>query len=202
MDFDRLNQLGFDAFAEEYFGEMEITKEQKDERVDVSKKVRELMLLIFTLIDESKSRKALDEDHVLEYFREELTGIVSDELSLNDDVKKYIDDVTDDVLYATLINTGAYWLSEQRASVIGLNEANTIRGYGDLEEAIDAGYTKKKWVTMRDDKVRITHSKVDGMVKSIDGYFEVGDDLMLYPHDYVNGSADETVNCRCSLVYL
>ena len=208
LNFDDLNTLGFDAFAESYYEVMEITPKQKRDRVRLSKKLNELMLFIFTLIEEQKSRNLIDRDFLLKQFRDDLTPIVIAEVRPRDKkqnayVDKYINDMPDDVLYATMLGVGAYWLSKERAASIALNEANTIRNYGDLLDAMRKGFTRKQWLTMGDMKVRPTHEAVDSVIKPIDGYFEVGGELMLYPHDYVNcNNPAELVNCRCSLAYV
>lgn len=55
---------------------------------------------------------------------------------------------------------------------------------------------KKKWQTMKDDKVRDQHSYLDGMVVGIDDYFytDTGESA-LYPGGF--GTPDLDVNCRC-----
>lgn len=93
-----------------------------------------------------------------------------------------------------------FYLSDDRAILVGVNEANSILGYRQLQEAKEKGYTKKMWVTERDNKVRKTHRAVDEKTIDIDSYFLVGDSLMQYPHD-MNGSAKETCGCRCTLKF-
>ena len=63
------------------------------------------------------------------------------------------------------------------------------------------GYRFKVWMTEEDDKVRLWHEEVDQVQIPIDEMFEVGNDLMRFPHDYINGSAENLVNCRCVCQY-
>ena len=208
LNFDELNTLGFEEFAELFFEEMEIPKKKKRERVELSMDIYEVMLLLFELIGEQKTRELVDSNYDLTFFRENyqplvLAAVKPKKKSEKEYVNKYVNEFTDDVLFATMIGVGAYWLSNKRAAIIALNEANTVCGYVDLLEAIRKGYTRKQWLTMKDDKVRPTHDILDDVIKPINGYFEVGSELMLYPHDYVNcNDPNELVNCRCSLIFL
>lgn len=93
------------------------------------------------------------------------------------------------------------WLSEERANLIALNEANWK---WNNEEYFDAKsrYTKKIWHTALDEKVRLTHMLVEGVEVGIDEPFHVGGYLMNYPLDSSLGaSATEIINCRCTVEY-
>ena len=58
------------------------------------------------------------------------------------------------------------------------------------------------WISERDNKVRKTHKNVDdGKTIHINDYFHVGNSLMLYPHDAVNGTPNQIINCRCHVEY-
>ena len=93
------------------------------------------------------------------------------------------------------------WLNSDRANLIALNEANWIWNNQEFFEA--KGKNKKKtWHTALDEKVRFSHMAMEGVTIGIDEYFHVGSSLMLYPLDVSGGaSADEIVNCRCSVEY-
>ena len=95
-----------------------------------------------------------------------------------------------------------YWLSYRRAEDIAKSEANTFLNYTDYVDAKASGKTKKTWLTMLDDKVRHTHSEVEGQTKDIDELFYVGNSLMKFPHD-LSESPDpqEVIGCRCSVQY-
>lgn len=59
----------------------------------------------------------------------------------------------------------------------------------------------KKWNTMLDDKVRDTHQVLEGEAIALDEYFTTYDgDMALYPGDFE--SAENNVNCRCTLTYV
>lgn len=68
---------------------------------------------------------------------------------------------------------------------------------------IDRGQITKKWRTMRDERVRHSHRKLQGVEVAYDEPFlSVLGNLMLYPHDASLGAGPEDlVNCRCSIEY-
>lgn len=66
--------------------------------------------------------------------------------------------------------------------------------------AIDKNDLKRKWVTAHDERVRSSHSSMDGQIKGMDEPFISGDGYSLrYPGDY-NAPASEVINCRCVVV--
>lgn len=96
----------------------------------------------------------------------------------------------------------SYWLSDKRAVFIAETEANSILNYSDYMFAKFEGKTKKQWLTMLDEKVRPTHLDVDSRTVDIDDFFIVGFSIMRFPHDTEYGaSAEEIINCRCSVRY-
>ena len=99
-------------------------------------------------------------------------------------------------------NNEDYWLSYRRAEDIAKSEANTFLNYTDYVDAKNSGKTKKTWLTMLDDKVRTTHSEIEGRTIGIDEMFYVGNSLMKFPHD-LSESPDpkEVIGCRCSVLY-
>ena len=100
------------------------------------------------------------------------------------------------------IDDGSYWLSYRRAEDIGKSEANTFLNYTDYVDAKASGKTKKTWLTMLDNKVRQTHSEVEGQTIDIDAMFYVGDSLMRFPHDLSESpNPKEVIGCRCSVEY-
>jgi SPP1 gp7 family putative phage head morphogenesis protein len=62
----------------------------------------------------------------------------------------------------------------------------------------DAGITRHRWLSQRDERVRESHQIVDGEEVEIGQPFSNG---LLYPGD-PSGSAAEVINCRCSVLPL
>jgi len=81
-----------------------------------------------------------------------------------------------------------------RTEVLSANNAGTVFGYKQ------SGVVKKKeWLATQDKKTRDGHSHADGQVVNIDKKFEVGDEELDYPGD-PNGSPENIINCRCTIL--
>lgn len=92
-------------------------------------------------------------------------------------------------------------VSQGRAHTIARTETHMAAGYGMQAQASQVQFPIKKiWVAVEDNRTRETHSFVDGTELPMDDYFDVGDDRLLYPGD-PDGSPEETINCRCTLIY-
>jgi len=101
------------------------------------------------------------------------------------------------------LSDNEYFLSDDRALDLAENGANIIADYGDYENAVEDGYTKKQWHTMRDNKVRDTHVLMEGKTIPINDYFDVNGSKMRYPHDLsMNPDINEIANCRCVCTYI
>lgn len=104
---------------------------------------------------------------------------------------------------ATLLANEAFnrWFSKERANLIALNEANWIYNHEEFFEALSK-YKTKTWHTALDEKVRFSHMEVEGVTIGIDELFDVGGSKMEFPLDSAHGaSADQILNCRCSVEY-
>lgn len=93
-----------------------------------------------------------------------------------------------------------------RAEVIGRTEALRAVHSGTDEayrQAIDAGQVQasqlqRTWVTARDERVRSSHSSLNGVVRGIDETWSGFEGELRYPGD-PDAPAAETVQCRCAL---
>lgn len=96
-----------------------------------------------------------------------------------------------------------------RAERIARTEIVGVSNWASLESARTSGVSdliKKKWLVTQDDRTRDTHLAMENhpaigfderfTVPKDDGTF----DLMLYPGD-PDGSAENVINCRCTVVY-
>lgn len=63
----------------------------------------------------------------------------------------------------------------------------------------EQGFTRKRWVTRHDNKVRDTHRQADGDTLPLSEAFIVGGYPLQYPGDR-SGPPGEVINCRCTLV--
>ena len=82
---------------------------------------------------------------------------------------------------------------DARTAVTGLDGLLTSTALGK------SGFTRKRWVTMHDDRVRETHAAADGQTVALDEAFIVGGYPMQYPGDR-NAPIGETIQCRCVMV--
>lgn len=98
----------------------------------------------------------------------------------------------------------AYFFSEIRAKFNAADTANSVFNYDEYREAIEDGRQYKQWVTMKDERVKRTHSEVDGMIIPMDELFQVGNAQMRFPHDWDMAAdfPEELINCRCTINYL
>lgn len=83
---------------------------------------------------------------------------------------------------------------------IAETEAHRDGNEAALETAKGAGATKKTWMTMLDDRVRDTHSYIEGVTVGID------EEFYTYDGDHAQAPGlfqlpENSINCRCELMY-
>lgn len=96
-----------------------------------------------------------------------------------------------------------YWENGTDAEIerVVSTEYHRMFNDGGYEEAKDLGATMKEWITVGDDKVRETHSYIEGVRVPIDARFYTFDnDSALAPGGFSNAS--NNVNCRCVVKYI
>ncbi len=190
MKFDELNKL-----FSSYFSKMEIPKEDRKKRVDCALFFYEILWYLFVMIKSDTEKNTLESQ---DFYISALRYRIEDEI----EATEYVERMTQEVVETTFRHLNEeYFLSEDRAILISQNEANSVMNQQDFISAKRDGKKYKTWITEGDERVRDAHVLVDYTKIPIDEYFHVGDDLMLYPHDYLNGSAENLVNCRCSCKY-
>lgn len=194
-----------------YFGEMPITETQKRERTEAAKKLQSTLEEVFLLIKEAQRGvlQGFDALNVIgtaySMIRDGYIDTMPDDLADTEFASIYVNQFANDTVRTTYDHIDdEYYTSEDRAMFIAENEANTMYEDEDFILAIKEGKTRKRWVTMQDRRVRDTHREVEGVTIPINEFFQVGDALMLYPKDVINGGGnpEEIVNCRCSCIYL
>ena len=211
LAFDELNKLyteekGDDLRSmpfEQYFGEMNLSREQKDRRTRTAEEIKAFMLV------------ALQELYY-EYVEGDY-GTYDPTATIRDNYRSMLDrmaipltvlfeathpdSVASEITVATMNNEDdAYFYSEDRATLIAENEANSIWNDSEFQDALLTGKTKKQWVALMDKRTRDTHREVNGKTIPINEYFVVGEALLMYPRmDCAN--PEEVINCRCSIIY-
>lgn len=93
-------------------------------------------------------------------------------------------------------------LAERRAMTVARTE--TIRavnaGQYDTATILDVS-AQKQWLATLDASTRPDHADADGQAVPLADPFDVGGESLDYPGD-PNGSAEQTVNCRCTLLFV
>lgn len=89
-------------------------------------------------------------------------------------------------------------INKSRAETIARTEIQSASQKGAFEGYKQAGLRTKIWVATLDHRTRHAHSAADGQEVPLDMPFTVGGEALMYPGD-PNGSADNTINCRCSV---
>ena len=188
MKIDELNKL-FGA----YFNTMAIPEEDKKKRVECAFLFYDAVWYVLTMIRlENKKNRLQDKEN----YRKSL------EYRIDLPDEEYVEKMTEDIIDTTFRHLDEeYFLSEDRAILIAQNEANTVMNGVDFFNAKNSGKTHKQWIAELDSKTREWHREIDGKFIPIDEMFEVGTDKMRFPHDYVNGSAENLINCRCTCIY-
>ena len=213
MKFDELNKMYeyeelLDISEQEYdyadyFGEMDLPDEEIQKRISFAEKFEDTMLFIFALYLIMRQYGHMNEKYIVSQLQSKYSEIASEYMKLDKQAKEYIEKFSKETINVTKRHEKEeYFTSRERAILLAENEANTSLNHAQYTNALKKGYTKKQWITEKDNRVRETHREVDDIIISIEGYFPVGDSLMLYPHDAINGSAEETCGCRCSIKYL
>lgn len=194
----------------EYFSKMSISDKEKQERITFSEQMEEVVLYILALIETTIESGETNREYIQTQFYDKYLDVIASYMLIDTYIKQYALDVTKQIIDATFERFSAedksitddYYLSNDRAMFISECEANSVLNYRQYSKAVKTGKTKKKWIDVGDKRERKTHLEVGGTVLPIDEPFSVGDSLLQFPKDTSLGaSADEIVNCRCSIQY-
>lgn len=190
---------------EQFFGEMGISQEQKDKRIDTAEDVKVFMLIALQEMYYEMHEGVYGEYNPSETIRSGYRSLL-DRLAIPLTAMfaaLHADELAAEIVSATINHPDdPYFFSEDRARLIAENEANSIWNDSEFQDAILTGKSRKQWSAIIDKRTRSTHRDANGMVVAITEPFEVGDSFLMYPRDTSLGaSADEIVNCRCSVTY-
>ncbi len=103
----------------------------------------------------------------------------------------------------TVTGKGAFATAFHRGEAIIRTEMGRAYSSADMfsmrQSSLDHPGLKKKWLSIVDGRVRPEHAKAHDQVRELDQPFSVAGENMQHPHD-TNGSAWNTINCRCKAV--
>ena len=206
LDFDELNELvGYNRSMpfEVYFGEMQISPEQREKRIKTAERFEGGLLDVFAWAFYTQQTRTLSEAEV----KGRVKGVF--ETALGSDIKrlpetdKMIDELSKEIARTTVKRgkTDPFFDSADRARLVSEDTANHFLNYAEFEGAMRR-YKWKTWVTILDGRERLTHNIADGQTQPIGMPFEVGTSLLMYPHDgSLDADPSELINCRCSVDY-
>ena len=93
-------------------------------------------------------------------------------------------------------------ITRMRASLIARTETHGAANVGADQAARATGLVlQKEWVAAADERTRPAHATADGQVVDMDMAFDVGGEKLMFPGD-PNGSAGNTINCRCAVSHI
>lgn len=189
---------------EQYFGEMELTEEQKEERTKLAKDFEDMMLFLFALLAIVSEFSYENIQFVVNQVESRYLSVLGEYMALDDYLNSYARQFAEDTVRTTTEHSSdAWYTSSDRAMYVAENESNTSFNYSEYRQAVEQGKTQKQWITMRDKRVRHTHAEVDGETVGIEEVFLVGTSMMLFPKDdSLGAAAKEIINCRCSVKYI
>lgn len=192
---------------------MSISDKEKQERIAFSEQMEEVVLYILALIEATIESGETNREYIQTQFYDKYLDVVLGYMMIDSYIKRYVLETSKQIIDTTFSHiagkppdseqtTDDYYLSNDRAMFISECEANSILNYRQYSKAVKAGKTKKKWIDVGDKRERKTHLEVGVTTLPIDEPFSVGDSLLQFPKDVSLGaSADEIVNCRCSIQY-
>ena len=175
--------------------------------------MEEVVLYILALIETTIESGETDQEYIQTQFYDKYLDVVLGYMPIDSYVKEYVLETSKQIIGTTFSHivekhpdseqaTDDYYLSNDRAMFISECEANSILNYRQYSKALKSGKTKKTWIDVGDKRERKTHLEVGGTTIPINEPFSVGDSLLMFPTDHSLGaSADEIVNCRCSIQY-
>ena len=200
---DELNNIS--TPPEEYFGDMDLSEQQKKDRIKYTYEAYDAILFAMALIDTYRDYGKVDYDYVKRQLEDRIAAIIAGFTVLDDYLLQYSSDFAQNFVDSTEKHIGEEWyISEDRSLFDAENSANDTQNYIDYINALKNGMTHKEWRTERDNKVRGTHRMVDRKVLPITEYFVVGEALMRFPKDeeLAFDYPKELINCRCTMKYI
>ena len=206
LSFDELNDLVANKRSmsfEQFFGEMELSDEEIQKRIELAEKLEDGFLFVLALLFTMQQYNEVNWERARQEYENRYLSALSGYVTITPYIRQYVRDMSYDIMDSTKKHQAEYYYySPDRGKFMAECESNTTRSYQCNEDAIAQGKTMKRWLTMGDKRVRATHKEVGGTSKPIGEPFYVGGSLLLYPRDFSLGaSTAQTAGCRCSIEY-
>lgn len=206
LSFDELNDLVTNKRSmsfEQFFGEMELSDEEIQQRIELAEKLEDGFLFVLALLFTMQQYNAVNWERARQEYENRYLSALAGYVTITPYIRQYVRDMSYDIMDSTKKHQSEYYYySPDRGKFMAECEANTTRSYQCNEDAISQGKTMKRWLTMGDKRVRATHKEVGGTSKPIGEPFYVGDSLMMFPRDTQYSPPNSLVcGCRCSIEY-
>lgn len=185
-------------FINHYFDTMQISKKQKQERIEAANEIFDAVLFFLIWCENTPER--VQEENTLRDFENLYKEVIFQHTEPSEYIDRYVHTFISNLILVTLDHMGEeYFTSVERAAFNAVNEANTVMNYVDLERAKELGFEKKTWIAEIDGRTRPDHVYMNGWTIPIDDWFIFDDCMGLFPHDYAHLSQRQLANCRCTL---
>ena len=206
LSFDELNDLVANKRSmsfEQFFGEMELSDEEMQQRIELAEKLEDGFLFVLALLFTMQQYNAVNWERARQEYENRYLSALTGYVTITPYIRQYVRDMSYDIMDSTKKHRSEYYYySPDRGKFMAECEANTTRSYQCNEDAIAQGKTMKRWLTMGDKRVRETHKEVGGTSKLIGEPFYVGGSLMMFPRDTQYSPPNSLVcGCRCSIEY-
>ena len=206
LSFDELNDLVANKRSmsfEQFFGEMELSDEEIQQRIELAEKLEDGFLFVLALLFTMQQYNEVNWERARQEYENRYLSALAGYVTITPYIRQYVRDMSYDIMDSTKKHQAEYYYySPDRGKFMAECEANTTRSYQCNEDAIAQGKTMKRWLTMGDKRVRTTHKEVGGTSKPIGEPFYVGGSLMMFPRDTQYSPPNSLVcGCRCSIEY-
>ena len=206
LSFDELNSLLANKRSmsfEQFFGEMELSDDEIQQRIELAEKLEDGFLFVLALLFTMQQYNEVNWERARQEYENRYLSALAGYVTITPYIRQYVRDMSYDIMDSTKKHQAEYYYySPDRGKFMAECEANTTRSYQCNEDAIAQGKTMKRWLTMGDKRVRTTHKEVGGTSKPIGEPFYVGGSLMMFPRDTQYSPPNSLVcGCRCSIEY-
>ena len=206
MSFDELNSLLANKRSmsfEQFFGEMELSDDEIQQRIELAEKLEDGFLFVLALLFTMQQYNEVNWERARQEYENRYLSALAGYVTITPYIRQYVRDMSYDIMDSTKKHQSEYYYySPDRGKFMAECESNTTRSYQCNEDAIAQGKTMKRWLTMGDKRVRETHKEVGGTLKPIGEPFYVGGSLMMFPRDTQYSPPNSLVcGCRCSIEY-
>ena len=215
QNFDKLNNIqrkDRHIPYDEWFGEIAKLGEQEiAQRIAMAQRFEDSILTYLSMMQYS-AETGFDGSYGRHYLRNRYREIAYEQFAEDAYIDELADNFSKDFHRVTkkhlsddddlLMLAGSYWFSQDRAMVTAENTVLDIFNYEEFLEALAMGYTQKTWVTMGDNRVRDSHTIIDGTTIPLDEVFHLEGGDMRFPRAADLGASDDEISgCICWLEY-